>query len=56
MNYGSKQYAKTINNERKYFTKEILDKIDEHTEKKFLRNRRLKDMSLHKDLMMTILA
>ena len=33
---GSKQYAKTINNEpEKYFTKEILDKIDEYTRKKF---------------------
>ena len=33
---GSKQYAKTINNEpEKYFKKEILDKIDEYTRKKF---------------------
>jgi len=33
---GSKQYAKTINNEpEKYFTKEILDKIDEYTKTKF---------------------
>ena len=33
---GSKQYAKTINNEpEKYFTKDILDKIDEYTRKKF---------------------
>ena len=33
---GSKQYAKTINNEpEKYFTKEILEKIDEYTKRKF---------------------
>ena len=33
---GSKQYAKTINNEpEKYFTKDILDKIDEYTKTKF---------------------
>ena len=33
---GNKQYAKTINNEpEKYFTKEILEKIDEYTRKKF---------------------
>ena len=33
---GNKQYAKTINNEpEKYFKKEILDKIDEYTRKKF---------------------
>ena len=33
---GSKQYAKTINNEpEKYFTKEMLEKIDEYTRKKF---------------------
>ena len=33
---GSKQYAKTINNEpEKYFKKEILEKIDEYTRKKF---------------------
>ena len=33
---GSKQYAKTINNEpEKYFKKEILDKIDEYTKRKF---------------------
>ena len=33
---GSKQYAKTINNEpEKYFKKEIVDKIDEYTRKKF---------------------
>jgi RecA/RadA recombinase len=33
---GSKQYAKTIQNEpEKYFTKEILDKIDEATKRKF---------------------
>jgi len=33
---GSKQYAKTINNEpEKYFTKEMLEKIDEYTKRKF---------------------
>ena len=33
---GSKQYAKTINNEpEKYFKKEILEKIDEYTKRKF---------------------
>ena len=33
---GNKQYAKTINNEpEKYFTKEILEKIDEYTKRKF---------------------
>ena len=33
---GSKQYAKTINNEpEKYFTKEMLEKIDEYTKQKF---------------------
>ena len=33
---GSKQYAKTIHNEpEKYFTKEILEKIDEATKRKF---------------------
>ena len=33
---GSKQYTKTINNEpEKYFTKEILEKIDEYTKRKF---------------------
>ena len=33
---GNKQYAKTINNEPdKYFTKEILEKIDEYTKRKF---------------------
>ena len=33
---GNKQYAKTINNEpEKYFKKEILEKIDEYTKRKF---------------------
>ena len=33
---GNKQYAKTINNEpEKYFTKEVLEKIDEYTKRKF---------------------
>ena len=33
---GSKQYAKTINNEpEKYFTDEVLTKIDEYTKQKF---------------------
>ena len=33
---GSKQYAKTINNEpEEYFKKEILEKIDEYTKRKF---------------------
>ena len=33
---GNKQYAKTINNEPgKYFTKEVLEKIDEYTKRKF---------------------
>jgi len=33
---GSKQYAKTINSEpEKYFTKDILDKINEYVKKKF---------------------
>ena len=33
---GNKQYAKTINNEpEKYFKKEVLEKIDEYTKRKF---------------------
>ena len=33
---GNKHYAKTINNEpEKYFTKEVLEKIDEYTKRKF---------------------
>ena len=34
---GSKQYAKTINNEpNKFFTKEVLAQIDEAAKKEFL--------------------
>ena len=34
---GSKQYAKTINNEpEKFFTKDILNQIDEAAKKEFL--------------------
>ena len=34
---GSKQYAKTINNEPdKFFTKDVLSKIDEAAKKEFL--------------------
>jgi hypothetical protein len=34
---GSKQYAKTINNEPdKFYTKEVLNKIDEGAKKEFL--------------------
>ena len=33
---GSKVFGKNINDEpEKYFTKEVLDKIDEHTKRKF---------------------
>ena len=33
---GNKQYAKTINNDpEKYFTKEMLDKVNEYVKKKF---------------------
>ena len=46
-----KYLVKSINdNPEKYFTKEVLDKIDEQAKKKFLIRRRIKDMSLLKDL------
>ena len=36
MDDGTKVFGKTINeNPEKYFTKEVLDNIDEHTKRKF---------------------
>ena len=50
---GTKVFGKSINTEQKYFTKDILDKIDEYTKRKILlRNRRrIKLTSLLKDMM-----